>query len=253
MTRRMCGLAHRSVRRARQQPLQQLQPIPYRPAPLRRFPEGLLKVKELWLRLGLPCYASAMPPLSALECPDGVCRSHHGGHAVARDDVQRNLSAHGTDWCERLAERIYEISVDSFCQTVMPNLHQQGWQRRHLDWEFKLAEEPAEVERTVVDGTINAMESFLRSHEVQRLFVKELVGGTMAEASRNNLRGKGIRYLIEEELMAFLGEHRDDLLDRMAERLLEDAQGDFEHAHRCASADLAEVEHLLINHAEAVG
>lgn len=123
--------------------------------------------------------------LTALECPDNVCHSHHGGHAVARDEVERNLAAHGTGWCERLAERIYEISVDSFCQTVMPNLQQQGWQRRHLDWEFKLSEEPAEVERTVVDGAINAMESFLRSNEVQRLFIKELVQGTFAEAMQN--------------------------------------------------------------------
>ena len=189
--------------------------------------------------------------LSALECPDGVCHSHHGGHAVAREEVERSLSAHGSDWCERLAERIYEISVDSFCQTVMPDLHQQGWQRRHLDWEFKLSEEPAEVERTVVDGAINAMESFLRSSEVQRLFVKELVQGTLAEASQNALRGKGIRYLIEEEMMAFLQERREDLLDRMAERMLEDAEGDFERARGCASADLNEVEHLLLNHAEA--
>ena len=191
--------------------------------------------------------------LSALECPDGICHSHHGGHAVAREEVERSLSAHGSDWCERLAERIYEISVDSFCQTVMPDLHQQGWQRRHLDWEFKLSEEPAEVERTVVDGAINAMESFLRSSEVQRLFVKELVQGTLAEASQNPLRGKGIRYLIEEELMAFLQERRDDLLDRMAERMLEDAEGDFERARRCADADLNEVQHLLRNHAEAQG
>ncbi len=191
--------------------------------------------------------------LSALECPDGVCHSHHGGHAVAREEVERNLSAHGSDWCERLAERIYEISVDSFCQTVMPDLHQQGWQRRHLDWEFKLSAEPAEVERTVVDGTINAMESFLRSSEVQRLFVKELVQGTIAEASDNALRGKGIRYLIEQELMTFLADNREDLLDRMAQRLLEDAGCDVQRAHRCAVDDLLEVEHLLINHAEAVG
>ena len=191
--------------------------------------------------------------LTALECPDNVCHSHHGGHAVAREEVERNLTAHGADWCERVAERIYEISVDSFCQTVMPNLHQQGWQRRHLDWEFKLSEEPAEVERTVVDGAINAMESFLRSSEVQRLFVKELVQGTLAEASQNPLRGKGIRYLIEEELMGFLQERRDDLLDRMAERMLEDAEGDFERARRCADADLNEVQHLLLNHAEAQG
>lgn len=190
--------------------------------------------------------------LTALECPDNVCHSHHGGHAVARDEVERNLAAHGTGWCERLAERIYEISVDSFCQTVMPNLHQQGWQRRHLDWEFKLSEEPAEVERTVVDGAINAMESFLRSNEVQRLFVKELVQGTLAEASQNSLRGKGIRYLIEDELMAFLQERREELLDRMAERLMEDAQGNFEQARQCAATDLNEVQHLLVNHAESL-
>ena len=189
--------------------------------------------------------------LTALECTNSVCHSHHGGHAVAREEVERNLNAHGADWCERVAERIYEISVDSFCQTVMPNLHQKGWQRRHLDWEFKLSEEPAEVERTVVDGAINAVESFLRSSEVQRLFVKELVQGTLAEASQNALRGKGIRYLIEEEMMAFLQERREDLLDRMAERMLEDAEGDFERARGCASADLNEVEHLLLNHAEA--
>ena len=105
----------------------------------------------------------------------------------------------------------------------------------------------------MVDGAINAMESFLRSSEVQRLFVKELVQGTLAEASQNPLRGKGIRYLIEEELMAFLQERRDDLLDRMAERMLEDAEGDFERARRCADADLNEVQHLLLNHAEAQG
>jgi len=191
--------------------------------------------------------------LSALECPDNVCHSHHGGHAVAREEVERNLTAHGQAWCERVAERIYEISVDSFCQTVMPNLQQQGWQRRHLDWEFRLSEEPAEVERTVVDGAINAVESFLRSHEVQRLFVKELVQGTMAEASQDPLRGKGLRYLIEEELMAFLEERREDLLDRMAERMLEDAEGDFERARSCAATDLHAVEHLLLNHAEAQG
>lgn len=37
-------------------------------------------------------------------------------------------------------------------------------------------------------------------------------------------RAKGIRYLIEEELMNFLAYNREDLLDRMARRLLEDAE-----------------------------
>lgn len=191
--------------------------------------------------------------LSALDCPNGVCHSHHGGHAVARDEVQRNLADHGSEWCERLAERIYEIAVDSFSQTVMPDLQRQGWQRRHLEWEFRLAEERAEVERTMVDGAINAMESFLRSTEVQRLFVKELVLGTLAEASSSRMRGLGIRYLIEEEMLGFVRDNRDDLLDRVAERLLDDASGDFQKARDCADADLAELEHLLINHAEAVG
>jgi hypothetical protein len=49
-------------------------------------------------------------------------------------------------WCERLAERIYEMSVDTYSQTVMPSLHSSGWQRKHLDWEFKLAnKESAEL------------------------------------------------------------------------------------------------------------
>lgn len=191
--------------------------------------------------------------LSALDCPNGVCHSHHCGHAVAREQVERNLADHGSDWCERLAERIYEISVDSFSQSVMPDLQRQGWQRRHLEWEFRLADERAEVERTMVDGTINAMESFLRSSEVQRLFVKELVLGTLAEASCSSLRGHGVRYLIEEELLGFLRDHRDGLLERLAGRLLEEAGGDVQRAREGAAADLAEVEHLLINHAEAVG
>ena len=71
--------------------------------------------------------------LSAIECPDGVCHSHHGGHAVPRTAMQKNLQGHGREWCERLAERIYEMSVDTFSQTVMPSLHASGWQRRHLD------------------------------------------------------------------------------------------------------------------------
>ncbi len=59
--------------------------------------------------------------LTAIECPDGVCHSHHGGHAVPRTAMQKNLQTHGKEWCERLAERIYEMSVDTFSQTVMPS------------------------------------------------------------------------------------------------------------------------------------
>ncbi|MFM9072616.1 MAG: EF-1 guanine nucleotide exchange domain-containing protein, partial [Cyanobium sp.] len=153
--------------------------------------------------------------LSALDCPDGFCHSHHGGHHVNREEVKQQLTTHGQSWCEKVAERTYEIAVDSFSQMVMPSLHQQGWQRRHLDWEFKLSTEPAEVERTVVDGTINALESFLRSREVQRLFVDEVVQGTLAEASKNNLRSVAIRYLIEKEILVLLSEQKEALLDRI--------------------------------------
>lgn len=108
--------------------------------------------------------------LTAIECPDGVCHSHHGGHAVSRKTMQINLQDHGREWCERLAERIYEMSVDTFSETVMPSLHSSGWQRRHLDWEFKLANKGSEPDETLVEGIINATESFLKSSEVQNVF-----------------------------------------------------------------------------------
>jgi hypothetical protein len=135
----------------------------------------------------------------------------------------------------------------------MPNLQQQGWQRRHLDWEFKLTEEPAEVERTVVDGAINAMESFLRSTEVQRLFVKELVQGTLAEADQNSLRGRAVRHLIEQELVGYLTRERQVLIERMAAVLMETTDAANDLARQVASEGLDEVQHLLVNHAEAIG
>lgn len=189
--------------------------------------------------------------LSALDCPDGFCHSHHGGHHVVREQVEQQLSNHGPSWCEKVAERTYEIAVDSFSQMVMPSLHQQGWQRRHLEWEFKLTNEPAEVERTLVDGTINALESFLRSREVQRLFVEEVVQGTFAEASQNHLRGVAIRHLIEKEILVMLSEQKEALLDRIGEALREEADGDFARARAQACAGIREVEELLLNHAEA--
>ena len=57
--------------------------------------------------------------IKAIECPDGVCHSNHGGHAVPRQTMQRNLEKHGKDWCEKLAERIYEMSVDTYSQTCL--------------------------------------------------------------------------------------------------------------------------------------
>ncbi|WP_320668112.1 EF-1 guanine nucleotide exchange domain-containing protein [Prochlorococcus sp. MIT 1307] len=190
--------------------------------------------------------------LSAIECPDGVCHSHHGGHAVPRTAMQKNLQGHGREWCERLAERIYEMSVDTYAQTVMPSLHSSGWQRRHLDWEFKLAKQESEPDEALVEGIINATESFLRSSEVHKLFIQELVQGTFAEASEDTLRASAVRKIINNEVMAMIQERKEDLLNRLAKELLTDAKGDFEVARTAAGEGLEEVERLLVNHKEAV-
>ena len=190
--------------------------------------------------------------LSAIECPDGLCHSHHGGHAVERETMQSTLQLHGKDWCERLAERIYEISVDTFSQSVMPSLHTAGWQRRHLDWEFKLNDGESEPDRTLVDGMINATESFLRSSEVHRLFIQELVQGTFDEASDDHLRSEAVRELIEQEILTLLEEKREVLTERLSARLLERAGGKLDRAQQAAQDGFMDVERLLCNHTESL-
>ncbi len=190
--------------------------------------------------------------LKAIECPDGVCHSHHGGHAIPRTTMQQNLQTHGREWCERLAERIYEMSVDTFSQTVMPSLHRSGWQRRHLDWEFKLSDNKSEPDETLVEGIINATESFLRSSEVHRLFIQELVQGTFEEATEDHLRSKAVRVLIENEILEMLEERKEDLLDRLGEKLLDESTGDFNVARKAAYEGITEVKKLLLNHTESI-
>ncbi len=190
--------------------------------------------------------------ISAIECPDGVCHSHHGGHAVPRTAMQKNLQSHGREWCERLAERIYEMSVDTYAQTAMPSLHASGWQRRHLDWEFKLAQKGSEPDEALVEGIINATESFLRSSEVHRLFIQELVQGTFAEASEDTLRATAVQKLIKNEILSMLEERKENLIKQLGEELINDAKGDPEVARSAAVEGLNEVERLLINHTEAI-
>ena len=151
--------------------------------------------------------------LSAIECPDGVCHSHHG-----------------REWCERLAERIYEMSVDTFSQSVMPSLHAAGWQRRHLDWEFKLQDKQsdpeAEPDRTLMDGIINATESFLRSNTV--------------------------RQLIEDEILTMIQDRKMAMLESVVAQLTSAAGGDQQRAQTAAEEGLMEVERLLCNHSESL-
>mgnify|MGYP006251174685 FL=1 len=103
-----------------------------------------------------------------------------------------------------------------------------------------------------MDGIINATESFLRSSEVHRLFIQELVQGTFAEATEDDLRSQAVRTLVETEIVAMLEEKRQELLDRLAQQLLESAKGNFDAARTAAEEALMEVERLVINHAEAL-
>jgi len=190
--------------------------------------------------------------IKAIECPDGVCHSHHGGHAVPRQAMQKNLQSHGREWCEKLAERIYEMSVDTYSQTVMPSLHSSGWQRRHLDWEFKLAENDSEPDEALVEGIINATESFLRSSEVHRLFIQELVQGTFEEANDKKLISKAIKTFIEEEIINSLRDRKQDLLKKLSSKLISEEKISEELAFNSAKEGFEEVERLLMNHTEAV-
>ena len=190
--------------------------------------------------------------IKAIECPDGVCHSHHGGHAVPRQMMQKNLQNHGREWCEKLAERIYEMSVDTYSQTVMPSLHSSGWQRRHLDWEFKLADNDSEPDEALVEGIINATESFLRSSEVHRLFIQELVQGTFEEANDKKLISKAIKTIIDEEIINSLRDRKQDLLKKLSSKLISEEKISEELAFNSAKEGFEEVERLLMNHTEAV-
>lgn len=190
--------------------------------------------------------------IKAIECPDGVCHSHHGGHAVPRQAMQKNLQNHGREWCEKLAERIYEMSVDTYSQTVMPSLHSSGWQRRHLDWEFKLAEKDSEPDEALVEGIINATESFLRSSEVHRLFIQELVQGTFEEANDKKLISKVIKLIIEEEIIATLRDKKETLFEKISDKLIKEEKISKDLAVNSTKEGYAEVERLLVNHTEAV-
>ncbi len=148
-----------------------------------------------------------------------------------------------SDWCEKLAERIYEMSVDTYSQTVMPSLHSAGWQRRHLDWEFKLAENDSEPDEALVEGIINATESFLRSSEVHRLFIQELV---------QKIISKAIKSIIEEEIVSSLREKKETLLKKISSKLVSEEKVSEELAINSAKEGFEEVERLLANHSEAV-
>ena len=144
------------------------------------------------------------------------------------------------------------MSVDTYSQTVMPSLHSAGWQRRHLDWEFKLAENGSEPDEALVEGIINAKESFLRSSEVHRLFIQELFQGTFEEANDKKIISKAIKSIIEEEIVSSLREKKETLLKKISAKLISEEKISEELAINSAKEGFEEVERLLANHSEAV-
>lgn len=89
---------------------------------------------------------------------------------------------------KKVAARSDEIAIDSFSQLVMPSLQQQGWQQRELKWEDKLTNESARIDKITVFKTINALESFLVSWELQcKFFLQRLCRPLMLEQDRIGL------------------------------------------------------------------
>ena len=104
----------------------------------------------------------------------------------------------------------------------------------------------------MVEGIINATESFLRSSEVHRLFIQELVQGTFAEAKDDKLPSKAVRKVIENEIIVMIEGKKEELTNRIAKALEEEAKGDLVLAKNAAIEGINDVEKLLINHTEAV-
>ena len=148
-------------------------------------------------------------------------------------------------------ENLWNVSwylfTDSHAQSSLGS-----WQRRHLDWEFKLAENDSEPDEALVEGIINATESFLRSSEVHRLFIQELVQGTFEEANDKKIISKAIKSIIEEEIVSSLREKKETLLKKISAKLISEEKISEELAINSAKEGFEEVERLLANHSEAV-
>ena len=78
---------------------------------------------------------------------------------------------------------------------------------------------------------------------MQNITVEEL----KADAARLGFNKKPM-----DELIKMIEENKDDILDRLAENLLDQANGEFEMARKAANDGVEEVERLLVNHTEAV-
>ena len=87
---------------------------------------------------------------------------------------------------------------------------------------------------------------------MHRLFIQELVQGTFAEATEDDLRNQAVKTLVETEIVAMLAERRQELLDRLATQLMEPAKGDVEAARQASAEALEDVERLVVSHAEAL-
>jgi len=108
-----------------------------------------------------------------------------------------------------------------------------------------------EPDQTLVDGMINANESFLRSSEVHRLLIQELVERTYATVNADPLHSQALRELADSELLTIVDEMRDELLDRVVRRLMDPTDGNFSRARDAVQGSPSEIEDLLRDHVAA--
>ena len=63
---------------------------------------------------------------------------------------------------------------------------------------------------------------------------------------------KAVRKVIENEIIVMIEGEKEELTNRIAKALEEEAKGDYELAKNAAIEGINDVEKLLINHTEAV-
>ena len=76
--------------------------------------------------------------------------------------------------------------------------------------------------------------------------------GTFAEAKNDKLPSKAVRKVIENEIIVMIEGKKEELTNKIAKALEEEANGNFELAKSAAIEGINDVEKLLINHTEAV-
>ena len=80
---------------------------------------SLVSRRGPWLAQELSPVAATAMALTAVECPGGVCHSHHGGHAVEREQLRASLQAHNEQAVALfLEEQIHFLDIPRLIDVV---------------------------------------------------------------------------------------------------------------------------------------